>query len=155
MRCPPPTFAHPSTARGTQYLVAAAHSAMGEAIGQFAPFAERVVPAFGGDCRLRLDPFNRGGMSILSMFPYYANGWFDSATTTSAFAAATTAGPILSTTTTSIAIQNGSVFSVITIIGSPVRDWRLFCDAANFGVLLAAKHQHARLSSLQARCPNH
>ena len=48
-----PTSARPSTARGTQGVVAAAHSAMGEAVGRFAPYAESAVPAFGGDRRLR------------------------------------------------------------------------------------------------------
>jgi alpha-amylase len=47
---------------------------------------------------------------------------------------------ILSTTATSIAIQKGSVISIITNIGSPVRDWRSFRDVADFNILLAAKY---------------
>ena len=62
---------------------------------------------------------------------------------------------ILSTTTTGIAIQKGSLISVITNIGSPVRDRRSFHDVVAFGVLLIAKCQHARLYSLQVQCPNH
>jgi len=43
---------------------------------------------------------------------------------------------ILLTTATSTAIQKGYVTSVMTNIGSPVRDWPSFCDVADF---LAAK----------------
>ena len=62
---------------------------------------------------------------------------------------------ILSSTVTGIAIQKGSVISVITNIGSPVRHWRSFRGVAEFGVLLAAKYQHARLYSLQVQRSNH
>jgi len=47
---------------------------------------------------------------------------------------------ILSTTATSIAIQKGYVTSVMTNIGSPVRDWPSFRDVADFNILLAAKY---------------
>jgi len=46
---------------------------------------------------------------------------------------------ILSTTATSIAIQKGYVTSVMTNIGSPVRDWPSFRDVADCNILLAEK----------------
>ena len=93
MGCPSPTSARASTARGTQGLVAAAHSAMGEAVGRFAPYAETAVPPLEETTVCGLDPFNRGGMVALSIFPYHAIGWFDSATAAaSAFPVAATAG---------------------------------------------------------------
>ena len=62
---------------------------------------------------------------------------------------------ILSSTATGIAIQKGSVISIITNIGLPVRDWRSSCGVADFGVLSAAKYQHPCLYSLQAQRHNH
>ena len=82
-RSPFATSARPSTASGTQNLVAAAHSAMGEDVGRFAPYSESVVPAFGGDRRLRarsIQPRQDGDPQHIAI------GWFDSATTASAFA---------------------------------------------------------------------
>jgi len=62
---------------------------------------------------------------------------------------------ILSTTATSIAIQKGSVISVITNIGSPVRASRSVRDVADFDIPLAAKYQRACLYSLQPQRTNH
>ena len=45
-----PTSARPSTYGGTQDLVAAAQTAMDEAVDRFASYADSGVPAFGGEC---------------------------------------------------------------------------------------------------------
>ena len=45
---------------------------------------------------------------------------------------------ILSTTASSIAIQKGSIISIITNIGSPVGDRRSFRDIAEFDIILAS-----------------
>jgi len=89
----PLTSARPSTAGGTQDLVAAAQTAVDEAVGRFAPYAESGVPSFGGDSAPfgGLDPFNLSG-ATLNMFPFQAFGVFDSATTANASAAASGAG---------------------------------------------------------------
>ena len=49
-RVVPLTSARPSTAGGTQDLVAAAQAAMNEAVDRFASYADGGVPAFGGEC---------------------------------------------------------------------------------------------------------
>ena len=45
-----PTSARPSTAGGTEDLVAAAQAAMDEAVDRFASYANSSVPAFGREC---------------------------------------------------------------------------------------------------------
>ena len=94
-----PASARPSTSGGAQdFVAAAAQAAMDEAVGRFAQFADSGVPTFGGDNApfSGLEPFNLGGMTTLSVFPFQTFGGFDSAAPGSASAAGA-AAEILST----------------------------------------------------------
>jgi alpha-amylase len=62
---------------------------------------------------------------------------------------------ILSTTATDIIIQKGPVISVMTNIGSPVRDRQSFRNVADFYISLATKCQRARLYTLRAQRTNY
>ena len=76
MSCPLrlPTSARPSTAGGTQDLVAATQAAVDEAAGCFALYAESGVPSFGRDSAPfgGLNPFNLSGVAMLNVFPFQA-----------------------------------------------------------------------------------
>lgn len=62
---------------------------------------------------------------------------------------------ILSTTATDIVVQKGYVISVITNIGSPVRNERSFHKFADPYVHVAAKSQRGCLHSLRAQRADH
>jgi len=87
----PPTSARPSTAGGTQDLVAAAQAAVDEVAGRFAPYAESGVPFFGRDSAPfgGLNPSNLSGVAVVNVLPFQSG--FDTTTTASASASASVA----------------------------------------------------------------
>ena len=91
-----PTSACPSTAGGTQDLVAATEAAVDEAAGRFAPYAESGVPSFGADSApfRGLNLFNLSGVAMVNVLPFQAFRGSDSTTIASASAsvAASAAG---------------------------------------------------------------